>query len=75
MAVRESGDSQSALVRLKLAEPYPANWAIPKDQIVSPEGARFCFAFGYGASGDPRGQLPGDFARASCFAPMREPVG
>jgi trypsin-like peptidase len=58
LATREPGSPQGALVRLKLVEPYPANWAIPKDQIVSPEGARFCFAFGYSGSADPAGNYP-----------------
>jgi len=58
VATREPDTSRGSLVRLKLAEPYPAHWAIPKDQIVSPEGARFCFAFGYRESGDPAGSYP-----------------
>lgn len=58
LAVREPGNSKSALVRLKLTKPYPANWAISKDEIVSPEGTRFCFAFGYGASADLAGTYP-----------------
>lgn len=58
LATREPGKPQEPLIRLKLAEPYPANWAIPKEQIVSPEGARFCFAFGYSAPDDPAGSYP-----------------
>jgi hypothetical protein len=58
VAVREPGESQGSLVRLKLAEPYPANWAIPKDQIAAPDGTRFCFVFGYSASANPAGSYP-----------------
>jgi len=58
VAVREPGDAKGPLVRLKITEPYPASWAIPKDQIAAPEGARFCFAFGYNASGDPASSYP-----------------
>jgi len=58
LAVREPGGATGPLVRLKITDPYPARWAIPKDQIASPDGARFCFAFGYSASGDPAGRYP-----------------
>ncbi|MEJ0035426.1 MAG: trypsin-like peptidase domain-containing protein [Gammaproteobacteria bacterium] len=57
-AVREAGDQHGELVRLKIAEPYPAAWALPKDQIASPDGVRFCFAFGYSASSDLDGGYP-----------------
>jgi hypothetical protein len=57
-AERVAGEQHGGLLRLKLTEPYPAKWAIPKDQIVSPDGVRFCFAFGYGASNDLEGSYP-----------------
>jgi hypothetical protein len=57
-AVREPGDERRSLVRLKITEPYPAEWALPKDQIAAPDGTRFCFAFGYSRSGDPVGDYP-----------------
>ena len=56
--VRESGDQRGELVRLKITEPYPASWALANDQIVSADGARFCFAFGYSASASPEGSFP-----------------
>ena len=46
------------LVRLRLTESYPSAWALPGDQVVAPEGARFCFAFGYSAPGNSAGSYP-----------------
>lgn len=57
-AVRETGDQNGELVRLKIIQPYPAHSALPNDQIASPDGARFCFTFGYRASGDLEGSFP-----------------
>ena len=57
-AMRVPGTQQGELVRLKLSEPYPANWALPDDQVVPAEGARFCFAFGYSASASTEGSYP-----------------
>ena len=58
-AVRESGGPPGDLVRLKITEPYPAKWALPTDQIIAADGARFCFAFGFSASADPESHFPG----------------
>lgn len=57
-AVREAGDQKGEIVRLRLTESYPAAWALPQDQIVAPEGVRFCFALGYRSPGNSAGAYP-----------------
>ena len=34
-AERTAGDKQGDLVRLRLAEPYPAAWSLPEDQMIA----------------------------------------
>lgn len=57
-AERMAGQSQGDLVRLKLSEPYPAEWALPKDQLAAPEGTRFCFALGFSVPGSTEATWP-----------------
>ncbi|MEJ1966918.1 MAG: trypsin-like peptidase domain-containing protein [Gammaproteobacteria bacterium] len=57
-AVREAGDQKGALVRLRLTTSYPAAWALPPDQVVAPEGVRFCFALGYSSPRNSAGAYP-----------------
>ena len=57
-AERTAGDQKGELVRLRLTETYPSAWALPQDQVVAPEGARFCFAFGYSTPRNPAGSYP-----------------
>jgi hypothetical protein len=57
-AERTPNDQTGELVRLKLTEAYPSAWAFPEDEIVAPEGVRFCFAFGYATPRDTGGAYP-----------------
>jgi hypothetical protein len=42
-----SASGTGELVRLRLTTPFPASRSLPSDQLLPPEGVRFCFAFGF----------------------------
>ncbi len=62
-------------MRLKLNEPYPANWALPADQIVSPEGDAVLLRLWLRRVERISRAATRGFRRGSCFGPMQERVG
>jgi len=46
------------VIRLRLSEPYPATASVPANQVSSPEGVRFCFAFGFSTPRSPEPAYP-----------------
>ena len=57
-AERVEGGENQGLVRLRLLSPFPADYSFPDEQITAPEGARFCFAFGFSVPSSPYPTYP-----------------
>lgn len=54
----DRASASNDLIRLRLAEPFPASSSVPLDQVSSPEGVRFCFAFGFSTPRSPEAAYP-----------------